>query len=223
MPLQQPLSDEFWQREARALADIMRPWIEARAGRGIEEGLHLLDEMGFGDLTIDWNLVNDWARAWSMAHTAEVVSQITTTSMDAFTRVFPDWAASGEHLDRLKDMLSASYEPWRAKLIAATETTRAYANGNRVSWGASGLVDEVQWFTGQDELVCPVCGDLAGKTARLDGTFPGGIETPPAHPGCRCYIQPIVNTVVHQPTAVAAADQELDMAFKGNRNGKHKD
>lgn len=188
----EPLSDAFWKAEAERLAEVMRPWVEEAAKRGAAEGLYALGEMGTS-LVLDWNLINDYARAWAVVHTAEVVSAITTTSMKAFTDAFPDWLASGKPLSVLKDKLSKSYEPWRAQMIAVTETTRAFSKGNHVMWGASGVVDGTQWMGGQDDIVCPLCGGLIGDIAQMDGTYKDGSYGPPKHVACRCYERPVVN------------------------------
>jgi hypothetical protein len=171
----------------------MRPWQEEAAKKGAEEGRLLLGEQGLG-LSLDWDLVNDWARAWAVAHTAEVVAGITTTSMTAFVDAFPKWVGSGEHLDVLIAELAKHYEPWRAEMIGVTETTRAFSSGNHAMWNASGVVDGTMWLTGVDEMVCSLCRPLHRTEAALDGTYPGGFAPPPRHAKCRCYEHPVVKS-----------------------------
>ena len=82
----------------------------------------------------------------------------------------------------------------RAELIASTEVTRAYAEGNVAGWRASGMADrepeqkppyhpgcrcwlvlqmnadgswDYVWRTATDEIVCPECGDLADTTVGI--------------------------------------------------------
>lgn len=46
-------------------------------------------------------------------------------------------------------------------------------------------VDLVEWFTAEDERVCPVCGKRHGKIYPID-------DIPPKpHWGCRCYVLPL--------------------------------
>jgi len=189
-----PVDDAFWQQESEELMKVMQPWIEEAALRSIPDGLDALGNAIVG-VSVDWNLINQQARAWAVVHTAESVAQITRTSMEAFTAAFPEWVASGQHLDALSDALAKSYEPWRARLIAVTETTRAYAEGNYIMWRASGVVDGTRWFTAEDELVCPICGGLAGETVALDQTYSTGTRRPPAHAGCRCTEHPVVGGI----------------------------
>jgi len=42
------------------------------------------------------------------------------------------------------------------------------------------------WNTAEDELVCPVCGNLNGVTVPINQPFPGGFMAPKAHSRCRC-------------------------------------
>jgi hypothetical protein len=81
--------------------------------------------------------------------------------------------------------------------------TRAFAEGNREVWMKAGA-DGMTWMTAQDELVCDICGDLAGTTVGVKDEFnwegrPDGGDVasfqgiPPSHPRCRCYLQPQIN------------------------------
>lgn len=38
--------------------------------------------------------------------------------------------------------------------------------------------------------MCPVCGPLAGRVVGLDEPFGEGIDGPPSHPRCRCWVVP---------------------------------
>jgi hypothetical protein len=85
-------------------------------------------------------------------------------------------------------------------MVAVTEVTRAYAEGNRRSakeYEDQELFTWVRtWRTNNDDLVCELCGPLHGKTAEgTDGEYPlGGGQGPPRHPRCRCWetFEPIV-------------------------------
>lgn len=45
-----------------------------------------------------------------------------------------------------------------------------------------------KWDAAADLRICPLCRELDGTVATLDGTFRGGIRSPPRHPYCRCVI-----------------------------------
>lgn len=81
----------------------------------------------------------------------------------------------------------------RASNIARTETITASARGQQLLWqqGADeGLINETtwqrKWIVTRDDRTCPLCMDMAGKTAPIRGTYPGGIQGPALHNGCRC-------------------------------------
>ena len=207
-----PVDAEFWQREAEKLMDVMRPWMEEAAKKGIDEGLELLGEEAIG-LNIDFSLVNNYARAWAVVNTADVVAKITSTSMDAFTEKFPGWVEAGGTLDELIAQLTPHYGPWRAEMIAVTETTRAYAKGNEVMWGASGVVDGKQWNTAEDELVCEICGPLANQETTLEGVYSDGTTSPPAHVRCRCWEHPVVKGKVPVADEVSPTQMEIPESF----------
>lgn len=59
----------------------------------------------------------------------------------------------------------------RADRIARTETSRAQNFGDIEAWKQSGVVSGKEWFTAEDEAVCPFCDDLDGKVVDLDDNF----------------------------------------------------
>lgn len=136
---------------------------------------------------IDWELVNDAAVAWAEDYANELLDDLTETTVGRIQQAVADWAGSGDPLGDLGDAINDLIaDPRRADLIAATEATRAFAEGNVKAWGAQG-VEGAKWMTAEDTIVCPTCRDLEGQTFTLDE-----IEPPPAHPGCRCYLQPVL-------------------------------
>jgi len=82
-------------------------------------------------------------------------------------------------------LLSPAFGANRAESIAVTEITRAAAAGTDIyetQLNDAGFETKQVWASLRDELVCPICGPLNGKT---DAEW-GEIEGPPAHPRCRC-------------------------------------
>jgi len=64
--------------------------------------------------------------------------------------------------------------------IAITETTRLVGIGAQRTYRELGFQTWV-WHTAEDELVCPICGPLAGESFSIDQSFS------PAHVSCRCF------------------------------------
>lgn len=76
----------------------------------------------------------------------------------------------------------------RARLIARTETIRAFSQGVQWQFRQAGIT-RVQWMTARDERVCEWCGPLDGLIFPLDDMPYGG---PPIHPGEGCFIRPVI-------------------------------
>ena len=188
---------EFEQRQQ----DIIAPWLEHLILSGVTAGKQALgiEESGIEGkaapavaVTVDWQLVNDNAVRWARTYSYELVSDITETTCERLQTAVGDWLEAGEAFPALTERVQAIFDdPYRAKMIAATEATRAIAEGNTQAWAAAD-VPEREWRTAVDRLVCPLCGALHQQRAKLGEPFPGGIANPPAHPNCRCMLAPIV-------------------------------
>jgi len=143
---------------------------------------------------IDWALVNENAKEWAQQYAYSEIGGITATTRKALRQKVGDWLVSGQPLQQLMrdKQLVQLFGPQRAKLIAVTEVTRAYAEANQLVFQQTG-VQQRRWNTANDELVCSICGPLNGTVVGITEPFPGGIMLPPAHPNCRCWITPVVS------------------------------
>lgn len=80
----------------------------------------------------------------------------------------------------------------RSERIARTEVAAAYNQGHLSFVSAAeeeGLIDNArkEWYTAEDERVCPICFPLHEVRVGIGQVFPGvGVDAPPAHPSCRC-------------------------------------
>lgn len=188
-------------------ADIMRPFrdtlealIRDWALAGADFGREQVERAIFGTqkqvadgIAVDWMLANDMAADWARGYSFSLVSGIEDTTKRYLQREVSGFATSGETFQQFsRRMVDASvFSPTRAQMIAVTEVTRSYAQGNVQAWTASGVTEGKEWNTANDELVCPICGPLDGKQTKLDGKFDGSYEGPPAHPRCRCWLTPV--------------------------------
>lgn len=163
---------------------------------GVSVAVSQFDSIGFG---FDWTLANNDARKWAEQHVGQLIRDIDATTLERTRRAVAAWVDNGEPLSRLVEELIPVFGAGRAELIASTEVTRAYAEGNRQAYHASGVVTRWIWRTSEDERVCPICGPLADATVKIDGDFSGflpdnvrrgTITMPPAHPRCRCFLSP---------------------------------
>jgi SPP1 gp7 family putative phage head morphogenesis protein len=182
---------DFWEAERQLLFNILFPLVLDAARTGAERAIEaLLTEVAVG---VDWTLVNKAVYDWARAYTFDLVRRITDTSRDFLNTAFADWVQSGAPLDDLIAVLEPMFGALRAEMIAITEVTRAFAEGNIAAWRASGVVDQMRWQTANDDLVCVICEPLNQQRDDLDGDF-NGDGPPPAHVRCRCWLTPVVKT-----------------------------
>jgi SPP1 gp7 family putative phage head morphogenesis protein len=99
---------------------------------------------------------------------------------------------SAEQLARFIRTLGDDWSRSRALLIARTETATAYSLGALAAYAESGVVDATEWLTAPSDA-CEICAPFSGQRAALGEAFAGGISHPPAHPGCRCSLVPILS------------------------------
>jgi SPP1 gp7 family putative phage head morphogenesis protein len=194
-PAEVKLRPTFWFEEQVRLFNVLYPLLRRTILDAAKAALEDLLEMGVG---IEWDLVNTQVVRWIHDYVTDLSSGITSTSSRYVQEAVADWIGSGQHLDELVDILQPMFGEVRARMIATTEVTRAYSEGNQATWRASGVVDGKRWNTAVDELVCPICEPLDGMEIGLeeDGftTEAGdiGLTGPPAHPSCRCWLSPVV-------------------------------
>lgn len=172
---------------------------------GIEAGRYQVESAVYGRkatiVSTAWDIANQAVIAWLIGDgSSGLASWLTTLTNDIMATTIAQaaplvaqWAGDGQPLSALVDALAGTgFSETRARRIALTEVTRAYAKGNREAWVASGVVDGRTWRTSADEAVCPICGPLAGQERALNEPFTPEISDPPAHVQCRCWTLPVV-------------------------------
>jgi len=188
--VQLPLWDDenFWQIESEKFAKALLPFIVALVTEGAETGLTAIG------VTFDAAAFNVAAERYAATYTYELVKQINDASRDYLQGAITDWVRSGEHLNTLIGQITDSgmFGAVRSQMIATTEATRMFAEGNLAGWRESGVVSGKRWNTAADELVCPICAPLEGQVVGLDDPFGDEFSDPPAHVNCRCGIQPVL-------------------------------
>lgn len=182
-----PSNPNFWVKESEIMYEILFPMVQQMA---VDAALRSYTELaGMVELGLSWEVVNQMAIDWANNYTVQVVSQISKTSMAAFLEKFQPWLLSGEPLPALIEQLAPFYGEIRAEMIAVTEVTRAFAEGNMLFWNSTGMVTGFNVRVAMDDLVCPICTDARSRNPhRMDDTE----SLPPLHVRCRCGITPIL-------------------------------
>ena len=133
---------------------------------------------------------------WADRHAAELVTQITDTTRENINNAIAELLETGDWSDAVAEILDAVGNEHRAELIARNEVMVAVHEGQREAWDQAveaGLLtgnEEREWIITGDDKVCPICEELDGVRADLNGVYvtSSGDEYagPPAHVACRC-------------------------------------
>jgi len=183
------ISDAEWERFSPEMARE----IASALGVSLEMGA----EAGRSDLVgilVDWSLQSpeaiEWMRSWSL----DLVKGLQQTTRDELRNTLAAGLELGESRDELAKRVQALVDDipaWRSRLIAQSETIRAYSQGSLQVYRASGVTEKKEWLDGQANA-CPDCQALDGQIVGLEENFEGGVDAPPLHPGCRCSTRGIV-------------------------------
>jgi len=172
------VSDSFWKDYG---ADLKAALSTALTKVYIQQAQGLVDQ---ASADVNWDQINQDAADWASAYSFELVKGITDTTKESLQGIVKDAIEQSQPLEDVRAAIEPLFGPSRAATIATTELTRA------ASEGESAVVDTLKdqgvdmvgtWMTREDELVCPICGDL-------DGTEVDPDNLPPAHPNCRCSV-----------------------------------
>ena len=170
-------------------SDALRRAMLDSAMLGTDTAIRGLAGIGIG---FNYELVNENAQIWANTASSEFITDINATTVRQTQIAISQWISNGEPLRQLVRELEPIFGSARAELIASTEVTRSFAEGNRIAYRESQVVQTIKWKTAYDELVCPTCGPLHNKEADLEEGFKD-YYFPPAHPRCRCWIVPVIN------------------------------
>ena len=93
----------------------------------------------------------------------------------------------------LRDLLMTEAKilsPVRAEMIAQTEIANVMNRTELESYKRAGL-EKKRWRTSRDGRVCEVCSPLDNEVVKVGQNFSVGVDSPPVHPRCRCFLQAV--------------------------------
>lgn len=191
----------FWQREREALMATLRgPLTQAVqlsvaahgvSGKSMPDAPLLIAGLLFPDsIPIVWDeaAIALEAVEWARLYVGQLIDNIMENTRTLVRRSVSSFIETpGMTIGDLRRTLEPAFGEVRAQRIAVTETTRAFAEGQKLvrdQLQRGGLRLERVWRTSMDERVCPICGAVADKR-ESDGW--DGLSGPPAHVNCRCW------------------------------------
>lgn len=208
--------DYDWDAEDATLVETLAPVVAAGVVMGLMAGFGVKGGQAaptVADLAanetvrlrtaVDWDLVNEQVVDYARTYTGTLAKGLNETTKQRLGEAIADWAETDEGLPGLTARLekfiptelpSGKVIADRAELVASTEATRVFAEGNVAAWEVQGI-DKRRWNTAHDEIVCFICGALDGQVRALDESFDADgvpIDGPAAHPRCRCWLTPVV-------------------------------
>ena len=171
----------FWEDEMKRLHPAVRPTLQELAEQG---AMATSESLGIG---VDVGLVNLEALGWAHSYTFELITGINGTSQKVVEKALENFITTpGYTRGDFEEAIVNTFGEVRAEMIAVTETTRAYAEGNEIGADEirrAGIELNTIWLTNADDLVCDICAPLHNKK-RGDGWT----DLPPAHVNCRCGV-----------------------------------
>jgi hypothetical protein len=135
-------------------------------------------------IAVDMNKVNLDILKFTREYTNDWWAKLEATRREGLREALMTWQESGLGKRGLPDLLDAMetvfFDKVSADMIAVTEVTRIFDEGNRIIEREAGIKTQ-EWLTARDETVCDICLPLDGKEFPIDqGPYP----VTDSHPNC---------------------------------------
>jgi hypothetical protein len=183
--------------EAKRLRELFRTLVGQVVAEGGSESLASLGA------AVVFNVNDPQVQAWLGDRLDLFSEEVAGTTFDAIDKILRDGFADGQPLSTIADTLRetfASWDKYRAPLIARTETVASLNRGSLFGVAQSGVADDVRkgWLTAQDEDVREThaaAGKRYTKPIEVEEMFevggdrmlhPGGGLLPEENINCRC-------------------------------------
>ncbi|MES2453877.1 MAG: hypothetical protein V4610_25255, partial [Pseudomonadota bacterium] len=172
----------------RFLAVDIKPYLIAAAKIARDDSLGELGVTLTADQLAEFDRIT---AAWVDTRAQELAAQLTSSTPGLLRADLE--AALSEHntIDSLADVVrqGRAFSRDRAALIAEYETINVHHAATLRAFAAAG-VRSVRWATVGDDHVEGICeANEAASPVPIGTAFPSGDHRPPAHIGCRCWIE----------------------------------
>ena len=181
-----------------------------RGDDGIEDAI---ERFGRGELmpSVGFEFANPEVQKWVDTSTTRLADGVGDSTEVRVRSLLGKGLEEGKTIDELAaDLEDKGFDSKRARVIARTESTRGYVQGQVEAWKQSGVVTGKKWLVAPDP--CPFCEAIgsAGATKGMGDTFINigesltasdgsrfvidfeNVSGPPLHPNCRCDLIPVL-------------------------------
>lgn len=138
---------EYWGAFQQHLQTVLTPVVQELALQGVAEAMR---GEGGPTIVVDWNLANMQAREWASNHVAQLVKRVSDNTRQQIRDKVTAWieqggsiydeGLAGQIMDIRDEGGNQPFGRYRARLIAQTESTNAYAAGNITAWSQRGYM-----------------------------------------------------------------------------------
>jgi len=181
-----PADQTFWDEQKAAFFE--------QAGPATQDALMAAaaQASSFG-LAADFDLINQGVLEFTRTFGDEWWGRLEGTTREGLRAAIGANISTGAPLSNLKKSLEPLFGKTRADMIASTETTRLYAEGNSIAYRAAG-VTQLEFRTAREFHlgkggVCDLCAGRDGEKFPIDDAA----SRPPLHVRCRCFVVPVVD------------------------------
>lgn len=195
-----------------ALAGLLVPLYRALVAEAGADAMALVSDGTFDETTV---LIERYFKSHPL-RVAQVVNAETAKQLRATLAEGVNAGESFAELSTRVENVFGALAGYRAERIARTETISASTYAAIEAWDQSGVVNGKEWFTAEDERVCPFCSAMDGQVLDLRRSYfakgdeitveaEGGkastmkvgfddVQGPPLHVSCRCVLVPIATS-----------------------------
>lgn len=195
-----------WAAASKALSDLMQPILYTLM---IETGRDAVQQVGSDPDS--FNVVDPQLIVQSRAQADRAATAIdaeTEKQLRASLGQGIDNGETSDELDARVESVIGSALTMRTARIGTSESYRAMGAADVIAWTQTGNVQAKEWYTAEDEKVCVFCNSMDMKIVGLAESYLkqgsvftvggqslkidyGNVDTPPAHPSCRCVVLPV--------------------------------
>ena len=179
------LDIEFWEDVRKTIMAAMNPVLREAFLEGAELAAGATPRRAKDELPFNLEAVNIAADQHMLSYQNQFWSRINQTQQDALRAAIARATEQGLGVQAVIDDIEPLFGPERAKLWAVTETTNMVGAGALATYAEAGM-NGWEWRTVADARVDRICAARHGQQYPLSTPFIA------AHPGCRCWPDPVL-------------------------------